>query len=78
MFSIDRATFLKHQTTMWLPWFFKRYFLRRKDAPEPPALFASSDSADEKIDIDVARRMSRSLSRRPSAPAPAPAQPQTQ
>jgi hypothetical protein len=59
VFSVDRRTFLKHQTTLWLPYVYKKHVLRRKDVPEPPALIATGDSADEKVDIDMARSMSR-------------------
>lgn len=56
VFSVPRATFLKYQTTLWLPYFFKRFVLFQRDAPEPPALIETSEHVDDKIDMVTVHR----------------------
>jgi hypothetical protein len=45
---VDRRTFLQYQTKTWLPYFIRRYFLFRRDTPEPPALIETSEHLEEK------------------------------
>ncbi|KAL4953378.1 hypothetical protein BDW69DRAFT_5555 [Aspergillus filifer] len=42
VFSVPTKDFLKHETTVWLPYFFKRHILR-KNIPKPPAIIATSE-----------------------------------
>jgi len=60
VFSISRGTFVKHQTTLWLPYMFKRYVLFQKNAPVPPALISMEDEATGKVDFQATRRLSSS------------------
>jgi hypothetical protein len=55
---VDRRTFLQYQTKTWLPYFIRRYFLFRRDTPEPPALIETSEHLEEKTDRDAHRRAS--------------------
>jgi hypothetical protein len=56
VFSVPRTTFIKYQSTLWLPYFIKRYVFFPMDAPEPPALIALSDNDEDKVDMEVAHR----------------------
>lgn len=41
VFSVPTSTIIKHETTVWLPYMFRRYVLRRDEAkPEPVTVVA--------------------------------------
>ncbi|KAL4899459.1 hypothetical protein BDW74DRAFT_110141 [Aspergillus multicolor] len=42
VFSVPTKDFIKHETTVWLPYFFKRHVFRQKIA-KPPAIIATAD-----------------------------------
>ncbi|KAL5041054.1 hypothetical protein BDW71DRAFT_19122 [Aspergillus fruticulosus] len=42
VFSVPTKEFLKHETTVWLPYFVKRHIFRQK-IPKPPAIIATAD-----------------------------------
>jgi hypothetical protein len=52
VFSIPRDVFLRHQTRLWLPYMFKRYFLFQKGAVAPPPLVDTSDNTFNKVDSE--------------------------
>ncbi|KAJ6502695.1 hypothetical protein C8R47DRAFT_1007777, partial [Mycena vitilis] len=39
VFSVPTSKYIKYESTVWLPWFLKRYVLRR-DVPRPPPIIA--------------------------------------
>ncbi|KAL8671563.1 MAG: hypothetical protein Q9168_003948 [Polycauliona sp. 1 TL-2023] len=43
VFSVPTSTFLRHETTVWLPYLFKRYVLRKKIA-KPPQTIEKEDA----------------------------------
>lgn len=43
VFSVPTKTFLHHETTVWLPWFIKRYLLFQK-IPPPPQIIETADN----------------------------------
>ncbi|KAJ7099577.1 hypothetical protein B0H15DRAFT_771505 [Mycena belliarum] len=54
VFSVPTSTYIKYESTVWLPWFIKRYILRM-DVPKPPAIIErvayvekDTDSASDK------------------------------
>ncbi|KAJ6542771.1 MFS transporter [Mycena capillaripes] len=50
VFSVPTSQYIKYESTVWLPWFIKRYVLR-KNIPRPPAIIeraAFVDKDDEK------------------------------
>ncbi|KAL4771834.1 hypothetical protein BDW60DRAFT_222792 [Aspergillus nidulans var. acristatus] len=42
VFSVPTKEFLKHETTVWLPYFIRRHVFRQ-NIPKPPAIIASAD-----------------------------------
>ena len=38
VFSVPTKKFISHELTVWLPYFMKRYILRRKIAKPPPII----------------------------------------
>ena len=38
VFSVPTSVFLKYESTTWLPWFVKRYILRKKIERPPPII----------------------------------------
>ncbi|CBF71493.1 hypothetical protein AN6804.2 [Aspergillus nidulans FGSC A4] len=42
VFSVPTKEFLKHETTVWLPYFIRRHIFRQ-DIPKPPAIIATAD-----------------------------------
>ncbi|KAK7028776.1 facilitated glucose transporter [Favolaschia claudopus] len=38
VFSVPTSTYIKYESTVWLPWFIKRYIFFRKDVPRPAPL----------------------------------------
>ncbi|KAL4745829.1 general substrate transporter [Aspergillus terricola var. indicus] len=42
VFSVPTKEFLKHETTVWLPYFIKRHIFRQ-NIPKPPAIIATAD-----------------------------------
>ncbi|KAJ7655470.1 MFS transporter [Mycena rosella] len=49
VFSVPTSTYIKYESTVWLPWFIKRYILRR-DIPRPPAIIERVAFVDKDID----------------------------
>ncbi|CAI7579427.1 unnamed protein product [Penicillium pancosmium] len=47
VFSVPTKDFIRHELTVWLPWFIKRYFFR-KNIPKPPPIIATADSHEAK------------------------------
>ena len=45
VFSVPTSQFLRHELTVWLPWFFKRYILFQKNAIKPPMIIEKEDKA---------------------------------
>jgi hypothetical protein len=45
VFSVPTSQFLKYETTVWLPYFFKRHILRQKIS-KPPAIIAKDEVTD--------------------------------
>jgi hypothetical protein len=46
VFSIPTSQYLKYETTVWLPWFIKRYVLFQRGLPKPPMLLATTEKAN--------------------------------
>ncbi|KAL2867758.1 uncharacterized protein BJX67DRAFT_77210 [Aspergillus lucknowensis] len=42
VFSVPTSEFIKHETTVWLPYFIKRHIFRQ-NIPKPPAIIATSE-----------------------------------
>ncbi|KAL4787189.1 hypothetical protein BJX76DRAFT_319108 [Aspergillus varians] len=42
VFSVPTRDFIRHESTVWLPYFIKRHILRQK-IPKPPAIIATSE-----------------------------------
>ncbi|KAI4228906.1 MAG: hypothetical protein L6R40_008090 [Gallowayella cf. fulva] len=46
VFSVPTRKFLSHELTVWLPWFLKRYILR-KNIPKPPLILEKEEKVDK-------------------------------
>ncbi|OQD81920.1 hypothetical protein PENANT_c024G04496 [Penicillium antarcticum] len=44
VFSVPTKKFIHHESTVWLPWFIKRYIFRQ-NIPKPPPIIATADEA---------------------------------
>ena len=42
VFSVPTSKFLRHELTVWLPWFIKRYILRQR-LPKPPQIIEKEE-----------------------------------
>jgi len=49
VFSVPTSTYIKYESTVWLPWFIKRYILRR-NIPRPPAIIERAAFVDKDVD----------------------------
>ncbi|KAL9014498.1 MAG: hypothetical protein Q9173_000846 [Seirophora scorigena] len=49
VFSVPTRKFIGHELTVWLPWFLKRYILR-KNIAKPPQIIEKEDKVKEVID----------------------------
>ncbi|KAI4115336.1 MAG: hypothetical protein LQ345_004048 [Seirophora villosa] len=49
VFSVPTSKFINHELTVWLPWFLKRYILR-KNIAKPPQIIEKEDKVKELID----------------------------
>lgn len=49
VFSVPTRKFIGHELTVWLPWFIKRYILR-KNIAKPPQIIEKEDKVKELID----------------------------
>ncbi|KAJ7224738.1 MFS transporter [Mycena haematopus] len=47
VFSVPTATYIKYESTVWLPWFVKRYVFRRGDVPRPPPIIAKVEFVEK-------------------------------
>lgn len=45
VFSVPTKNFIKHELTVWLPWFIKRYVFRQNIA-KPPPIIEKGEKAD--------------------------------
>jgi hypothetical protein len=44
VFSVPTKKFIHYETTVWLPWFIKRYIFRQ-NIPRPPPIIATAEEA---------------------------------
>ncbi|KAJ7726717.1 putative sugar transporter [Mycena maculata] len=51
VFSVPTAQYIKYESTVWLPWFLRRYVLRQ-DVPKPPAIIERAAFVDKDVDSD--------------------------
>jgi len=49
VFSVPTSQYIKYESTVWLPWFIKRYVFR-KDLPRPPPIIAKVEFIDDEKD----------------------------
>lgn len=57
IFAVKKARFVRYQVLEYLPWFFRRYVLGRRDVPEPELyldlIWGSGGSSDSVVGRDV-------------------------
>lgn len=46
VFSVPTRQYIRHELTVWLPWFIKRHIFRQK-LPKPPAIIATADEVKD-------------------------------
>jgi hypothetical protein len=49
VFSVPTAQYIKYESTVWLPWFIKRYILRN-NIPRPPAIIERAKFVDKDVE----------------------------
>jgi len=49
VFSVPTAQFLKHETTVHMPYVFKRHVLRRRNLPEPPKIYEKQEVVEKSL-----------------------------
>jgi hypothetical protein len=46
VFSVPTSEFLRHETFVSVPWFWKRYFFGQKHLPKPAGILAEAEDYD--------------------------------
>jgi hypothetical protein len=46
VFSVPTSEYVRHETFVSVPWFFKRYFLFQKHLPKPASIIAEAEEYD--------------------------------
>ncbi|KAJ7908833.1 putative sugar transporter [Mycena leptocephala] len=49
VFSVPTSQYIKYESTVWLPWFIKRYILRR-NIPRPPPIIERAEFVDKDVE----------------------------
>lgn len=49
VFSVPTSKYLKHELTVWLPWFLRRYILRQR-IPRPPMIIEKEERVGKVLD----------------------------
>ncbi|KAL9621772.1 MAG: hypothetical protein Q9204_008087, partial [Flavoplaca sp. TL-2023a] len=49
VFSVPTSSYINHELTVWLPWFLKRYFLR-KNIPKPPLILEKEEHVEKVLE----------------------------